>query len=280
MFLAFLPSLLAREAPVTKGSQIGQGRTAEVFAWGEKQVLKLFRPEAAAWVEHEAMITRIAHAAGLPVPVVADIVEMDDRRGIIYERVEGSRMQDELRTKPWKVIELACKLAELQAAVHACVSPELPSQRQKLERRIWATTALSVDKKKAVLKALDHLPDGNALCHGDLHPYNILMSPRGPIIIDWMDAGRGNPLADVAKTSLVLRLRRSVPGESAATRLLTGAARNFTHTAYFTRCLQLRPVNRQQLAAWQLPVAASRLSAGIAGEQSQLLALIEASLLG
>jgi aminoglycoside phosphotransferase (APT) family kinase protein len=262
---------------MVKGSQIGQGRSAEVFAWGDKQVLKLFRPETAAWVENEVIATRLAHSIGLPVPVIDDVLEVDGRPGIIYERLDGTRMQEEFLTKPWKIIPLTRKLAELHAAVHVNVISELPSQRQQMESRIWAVEVLSKNQKRGVLKALDQLPDDNVLCHGDMHPYNILMSSRGPIIIDWMDAGLGNPLADVAKTLLILRLSRSVPRNSAV-RLFIGAVRYLTRTIYLEHYKHFRPVNNQQLAAWQLPVAASRLFAGIAGEQSELLAIIESSL--
>lgn len=45
------------------------------------------------------------------------------------------------------------------------------------------------------------MPDGNQLCHGDFWGGNILMSPRGEVIIDWNRACYGNPLADLARTT-------------------------------------------------------------------------------
>lgn len=46
----------------------------------------------------------------------------------------------------------------------------------------------------------------------DFHPDNVLLAARGPVIIDWPDATRGQPLADVARTSLLLRLGGLPPG--------------------------------------------------------------------
>jgi hypothetical protein len=65
-----------------------------------------------------------------------------------------------------------------------------------------------------------------------------------------------------------------------ARRWLIQSLRALFHAVYLRRYLQLRPtyVSRQQLTAWQLPVAAGRLSEGIAEEKEQLLALVEASL--
>jgi aminoglycoside phosphotransferase (APT) family kinase protein len=42
----------------------------------------------------------------------------------------------------------------------------------------------------------------------DLHPLNVIMSPRGPIVIDWPNARRGDPMADVALTYALIRCGR------------------------------------------------------------------------
>ena len=50
---------LTQEAQVPKGPLIGEGRIAEVYAWGEGQALKLFRDWCAPdWVDYEARIAR------------------------------------------------------------------------------------------------------------------------------------------------------------------------------------------------------------------------------
>src|SRR6478672_1831381 len=36
--------------------------------------------------------------------------------------------------------------------------------------------------------------------HLDLHPLNVIMSPNGPVVIDWPNARRGDPILDVAVT--------------------------------------------------------------------------------
>ena len=66
------------------------GRTAEIYPWTEGWVLKLFyewfpRDGAA----YEARIARAVHAAGLPVPAAGNLVEVEGRMGLEYERVDG-----------------------------------------------------------------------------------------------------------------------------------------------------------------------------------------------
>ena len=46
---------------------------------------------------------------------------------------------------------------------------------------------------------LPRLPDGDRLLHFDLHPLNVILSPTGPVVIDWTNACVGGPGVDVAR---------------------------------------------------------------------------------
>ena len=45
---------------------------------------------------------------------------------------------------------------------------------------------------------------GDRLLHLDLHPDNVILSPVGPFVVDWTNARRGDPAADVALTWLIV----------------------------------------------------------------------------
>jgi aminoglycoside phosphotransferase (APT) family kinase protein len=157
--------------------------------------------------------------------------------------------------------------------MHARTVQELPSQRQHLTNLIQKASPVPPERTAAALTALNQLPDGSRLCHGDYHPDNVLMSPNGPVIIDWAGATSGNPIADVARTSLLLRVGAPPPG--GMSHLLIGPARAFAHTTYVRRYLKRHPASRDELAAWRLPIAVARLGEGIPEEKRRLLALIE-----
>lgn len=40
--------------------------------------------------------------------------------------------------------------------------------------------------------------EGAVLLHRDLHPGNVMLSPSGPVVIDWTNAAAGDPAFDVA----------------------------------------------------------------------------------
>jgi aminoglycoside phosphotransferase (APT) family kinase protein len=45
---------------------------------------------------------------------------------------------------------------------------------------------------------------GDRIVHLDLHPLNVIMSARGPVVIDWANAMLGKPLFDAALTYVLL----------------------------------------------------------------------------
>jgi aminoglycoside phosphotransferase (APT) family kinase protein len=274
---------------VSLGQPLATGRTAEIYPWGEGQVLKLFHAGApASWVDYEAGVARTVQAIGLPVPAVGGIVTVASRIGILYSRivavrygilygrVDGISMGQDLRDNPRRFFRHARLLAELHAAMHTKPAPGLPPQRQRLQRMIKNAVPLPDRLKRSALAALDKLPEGDRLCHGDFHPDNILLAASGPVIIDWTDATCGNPLADVARTLLLLQVVVLPPATPHRRLLLVGL---HVYRWYYLRCyLQYHPADRRELSAWLPVLAAARLDEDIPEEQEQLLAIARAGL--
>jgi uncharacterized protein (TIGR02172 family) len=266
--------VMERQVSDARGKLIGQGRTAEIYAWGDGQALKLYHAGwPASWVEHEAQVTRALAATGLPIPAVGDSLELDGRYGVLFERVAGPSLVRQFSARPWTLARALRAFTDLHLTMHNCVVARLPPQREQLARQIREASPLPEGIREAALERLDQLPDGDALCHGDYHPDNVLMTRAGPIIIDWGSVSSGNPLADVAQTELLLRVGE-LPSPHLAGWLLA-FARAFVRRAYVRRYLRRRPASANELAAWRLPIAVARLGEGIAGERDKLLRLIE-----
>lgn len=268
-----VPGSPAGGAP-TRAAQIGRvvgvGRTAEIFEWGDAHVLKLFRADwPSALATAEAEIGKAIHETGLPVPGIEGIVEIGGRQGIIYERVDGPSMLQHFLAKPWSLPQLSRLFAQLHSSIHCKIVPRLPSFRRQLESTIRHGSVLSARVQEAALGILARLPDGEALCHGDFHPDNIIMSARGPIIIDWPTAAKGNPAADVARTSLLLRLAAPVPGRLRG--VLSALGRRWAHASYMQWYLKTSPLSEESVRAWELPVLAARLEEGLPEERKALM---------
>jgi aminoglycoside phosphotransferase (APT) family kinase protein len=203
---------------------------------------------------------------------VGDILTLDGRYGLVYEHIAGPSMERVLEAEPQRLDELARALAQLHAAMHHHTSGELPPQRYLLEHHIDQAAPVPMDGtlKQKARRVLDTLPDGSQLCHGDFHPGNVLMAPGRPTAIDWENAALGSPLADVARTLLLLETAHLHFSREQQDGDLSAGIIRFKEQ-YLQEYISLTRADAALIAAWRLPVAAARLHEGIAEEESYLL---------
>ena len=103
---------------MTIGRLIGKGRTAEVYEWEKNRVVKLYREEIDNNViENEYRMSREIFKMNIPTPEVFNLIEHDNRLGIIYERVYGYTMTESLLKKPWTLAKGAKRLAEIHNSI-------------------------------------------------------------------------------------------------------------------------------------------------------------------
>lgn len=259
--------------------KIGQGDKSEVFALPDGTILKLFIPRFAALAPVEEEVARALAAAGVPAPRVERVIELDGRPGLVFgDLPEGETLSRAVRARPWELVSAARALAELHAAVHEHSSTALPSQRERLEAEICASDAVSERARRAALEALAGLPDGTAVCHMDVHMLNVIVHRGRPVLIDWVLAARGNPLADVAVAALQLRFGEYPRGWGA--RAALAVARAVFSRTYLRRYLELRRCSAESVARWELPVAVALAGRRAGTMRRQLLGRIETLVTG
>ncbi|WP_028547744.1 aminoglycoside phosphotransferase family protein [Paenibacillus sp. UNC451MF] len=258
------------------GQKLGQGRQAEVFGYQKDQVVKLFYPNTPHYViEHEFKIAASIQQPGLPVAKVFEIITVNDRTGIVYEKLEGPTLLQMLLSDVSKAVWIGEISAHLHADVHRSRNDSLPSQKEDFEKKIRTVKIESVLKEKA-LRLLDTLPDSSEVCHGDYHPDNILLSPSGPYVIDWINAKRGNRTADFVLSALMLKIGE-VPDFIPHYENLN-ISRSILFKAYTQTYLKELPTDKSDILPW-IPLAAIfRLEQGIESEHSRLIKIIRRSL--
>jgi len=255
---------------------IGRGRTAEIYAWGEGKVLKLYfdwcNPE---WIAQEFQATQIAYTAGVPVPVPYELLEKEGRHGIVFERISGNSLIAEFRRSPWKTNALFRQMADLQVSCQAVAATRLRSLKASLERQVKKASAygLTAGQIEAILDRLNHLPDGDQLCHMDFHPDNVMRTPHSLVVIDWMNATCGPAMADTARTWLMLNVGGAPPGAEWMAPFIS-LVRKSGCSSYYQRLQKIKPFDRSELDAWLLPVAAARLAEEIPGERETLVGMV------
>ena len=125
------------------GRPIAVGRTAEVFALPDGQVLKLLLPEFPAdLAEHEAEVARLVAQVYPFAPRLFGMTTVAGRRGLVYERVDGPTMDSFVRGHVWQASRLGRTLGELHATLHAADGTGLAQQGEALRAAINEATPI------------------------------------------------------------------------------------------------------------------------------------------
>jgi fructosamine-3-kinase len=259
------------------GSKIAEGREAEVYAWdgtGDAAV-KLYRPGYSGYVAEAAALAQL-DATEL-APRLIETVRIDERIGVVMERLDGVDMLAVMQRRPWHMAKMANMLAEAAVRIHRVQAPpDLPDLVNVLGERI-AGADLDQRLRDFALQVLATLPSGDRLCHGDFHPGNAVVTTDGTSIIDWVGAARGAPAADFARTLLLLRQADPLPGTPFISRVMLSVGR-FAFARIFARSYRNRaPQDLLHVDRWTVVNAAARLAEGISAERTRLIGIVDAA---
>ncbi len=265
---------------MTVGVLLGKGMTAEVYKWQQGKALKLFFENIPGhWIEYESTVgTAISHA-GLPSPAVYGIIAYKNRRGIVYQEIEGESMLATLMRRPWRILKYARQLAKLHYHIHSAEADNLPLNKSGMMTAIKASEALKETTKEQIIKYIGALPDGSNICHGDFHPDNILLQGNGgAVVIDWSNTYYGSPLSDVARTILIITTPYMPEGTPPLIKMLSGHLKRILSSCYIKEYTRLSKLRQEDIKAWLLPMAAARLWERIPGEEKWLIEIINREL--
>jgi aminoglycoside phosphotransferase (APT) family kinase protein len=182
-------------------------------------------------------------------------------------------MEEYMQSQPWKFPDCTRALAELHAEMHSCEAAGLRSLGEVVEGAIGRDSEWPVPVREAALECIRQLPEGNGICHWDFHPGNIIMTARGPVVIDWSEAVLGNPLADAAMTWLLLRVSAIPPWTRM--RQLMQMMRGGFYSLYLRHYRRLRPFRDEELTQWKVPVLTVHIARGIPEDRPRMLVLLE-----
>ncbi|MER2128353.1 aminoglycoside phosphotransferase family protein [Solibacillus sp.] len=189
-----------------KGKLIATGNTANLYLWNNK-IVKIFKgnlPSTESF--YEAKKQEYAFSCGLNVPKVLEVRTINGIQAIIMEYINGETLGHHLLKNLNEAERYLNILVNIQKKIHEVKveSDEIEPMDIKVHRKIESAPSLNLRQKKALFSRLNSLKYEPRLCHGDLHPFNLIMNEDIVSIIDWVDASAGDIRADVCRSYLLL----------------------------------------------------------------------------
>jgi Ser/Thr protein kinase RdoA (MazF antagonist) len=201
------------------GKIIGTGNTASVYELDDGKVLKLFyKGYSKESIEKEFFNAMAINNMDFAKPKVYEIVNCEDRMGIIYDRMEGECLLDWV-IRTGDIQSCAVYMAQLHRTILSNKIYNVQNYKDFLKYNIVKASSLSSKTQKEALEILDELQEGNTLCHGDFHPGNIFIYKGETIVIDFMNLCHGDFLYDIARTVFLVEYT-PVPLEAANREML------------------------------------------------------------
>jgi hypothetical protein len=181
---------------------------------------------------------------------------MDERWGVLMTLAPGESFGAVILRQAGLIPAHLEAMAELHAHILNRPGTGLMSLRARLSANIARAPGLGDAERSRLLDELRQRSDGDRLCHGDFHPWNILGPPGQAIVVDWLDACSGSPEADICRSYVLMK----PPAPQLA-------------EAYLDVCEARGLATRGDILAWLPFVAAARLAEGVTDGVDALMAM-------
>ena len=259
-----------------KGQLIARGRTAEVYLWGDDCILKLFYDWAMDnWITSEEKFSRKIANTDIPVPACHGLIQDEQRKGIIFQRLYGETYLHLISKQIFTVTKYTRQMAKIHTEILSHTDVTFPSLKERLHAMIYGLPNLSARLKEFCLQTLDELPDGNAICHFDFHPEQIMQTEEGDYVIDWSSVCRGDVCADIARTSYLLTMS-TVGHMPWFMRILIKTMRTTMYRIYIAQMLELNPlIDPAMIEKWKIPIYAMCLDENVEEKNPLILPFLE-----
>jgi Ser/Thr protein kinase RdoA (MazF antagonist) len=256
---------------------IARGGQAAIYDYGDGKVLRVAgRPQDFDRIRYEYSVYASLEGSGLLMPRVHELVAVDGAPSIIMDKIAGRPMMALIASNPLAAGIMARELARLHLELRNVVATRaLTTTKAKAEFCITHSEILTDQAKEKVLEVLKGLPDGDALCHGDFHPGNIICHDGKNYLIDWVGASRGDFHSDVAHTWVLLRVVPRVPHMSWIAHALQRRVARAMANRYLAGVFAHAAPDLTAFSRWVLVNAAERTYHGLPSEKEHLRAYIE-----
>ena len=186
----------------------------EVYKDGDK-IVKIFEkdhPKSAVF--NEALNTVRVEEAGLDIPKLDEVTQIDGKWALVIECQAGETLETVMEKDPDNLEKYMAEFVDLQLQIHEKTAPMLTKLKDKLAKQINQLKELDATQRYELLVRLESMPKHTKVCHGDFNPSNVIVGEDGKLtVVDWAHVTQGNASADAALTYLRFALKNRVEAE-------------------------------------------------------------------
>lgn len=188
-------------------------RNSKTVYRDQDKAIKVFDKDySKADVLNEALNQSLVEETGLNVPKVIEVTTIDGKWAIVSDYIKGKTMAQLMEENPSDKSKYIEMLVDIQLELHSKKALRLSRLKDKMNKKIIMADVDATIRYELHTR-LESMPKHNKLCHGDLNPSNIIITPEGvPYILDWSHATQGNASADTARTYLLFYLTGDIEG--------------------------------------------------------------------
>ncbi len=174
----------------------------------EDSIVKVFdEKHPKSNVLNEAVNTARVEEAGLDIPKVKEVTQIDGKWALVIDYKEGKTLEEMMSVDPNNIEKYMNDFVDLQLSIMDKKAPLLNKMKDKFARQINGLKVLDATTRYELMTRLESMPKHNKICHGDFNPSNVIVSKNGKMtVIDWAHVTQGNASADAAMTYLLFAL--------------------------------------------------------------------------
>lgn len=173
-------------------------------------VLRAMPGTAMVHVEREAATQCAAGQHGIPVPPVHRIAEIDGAPVMVLGMMPGATIAERLATHAHEATALGRASGEMLARIHRIPVAAMPPDPEQQWAHWYGAIGLELSQR------LQSADTTRGPLHYDFQPTNLLTEDgRIVAVLDWTNAGIGDPRADLGRSRASLEVGMALSGDAA-----------------------------------------------------------------
>ena len=192
-----------KEYHLDRATQAGDGYTSITYFTDDNDAMIKLYKEDVSYNElvREKRYSVEAFKLGVPTPLSGDLIEVDGKKGLIFERIKTKTSIARMLADDYsRLDEFAMEFAAISKRLHSiiCDTAVFPNVKDVYKIYVDNFKGITDEEKEKIKRFIDNTDDKDTCLHGDFHFGNVIVTADNQkLFIDMADFAYGDPLFDL-----------------------------------------------------------------------------------